>query len=112
MPQWYQMSASVKPGETEYLTVPVKLPDGVTCEHCVMQWTWWTGHNCAYECDPAICGTYSERRNPVKPEVTWQYPMCETKYPKPGQWPQMFKNCMDIRIVAGVCAHTLTMVVT
>lgn len=26
--------------------VRYKLPDGFTCEHCVLQWHWLAGHNC------------------------------------------------------------------
>jgi hypothetical protein len=27
-------------------TIRVQLPGDVTCEHCVMQWHWWTGNDC------------------------------------------------------------------
>jgi hypothetical protein len=26
--------------------VRYKLPDGFTCEHCILQWHWLAGHNC------------------------------------------------------------------
>lgn len=33
------------PVQTVY-EVRYKLPDGFTCEHCVLQWHWLAGHNC------------------------------------------------------------------
>jgi hypothetical protein len=54
---WHIMSKSVdKPTQRnpEWYTIDLKLPEGVTCEHCVLQWTWWTAHHCVYPCDKKV----------------------------------------------------------
>lgn len=77
-----------------------QLPADLACEHCVVQWTWWTAHNCVYPCDEAVCGFYANRNNfIVRPgEPDFKVGVCETKFPAREQQPQVFRNCADIRI--------------
>ena len=75
----------------------IKHKEAAHFDHDV-QWSWWTAHNCVYPCDEAVCGFYAQRRNKVvRPDATWDMKFCETRYPSPGQKPQMFRNC------AGTC---------
>lgn len=81
--------------------VEMKLPPWLVCDHCVLQWTWWTAHNClAQECDGPECGPYADRFNRIAyPHATWKMPMCPAgRHPSAGQAPQMFRNCADFRI--------------
>ena len=41
-----------------------KLPEGLTCEHCVVSCSWYTAQHCSIPCDEALCGPkYSNRQN-------------------------------------------------
>lgn len=68
-------------GNEEKLTVKYKLPRGLKCKHCVLQWHWETGNSCC----PA----------------NTSYKYCEFgvskcfRYTVPEEW----YNCADIRIV-------------
>lgn len=60
----------------------------------VVQWTWWTQHNCVYPCEKEVCGFYADRKNEMtRPNSDWDMKWCETKWPAKGQQPQMFRNC-------------------
>lgn len=59
MPQWYILGtrSDWDSGEPNHYDDPVpfstdmQLPEGLTCEHCVLMWTWYTGHVCGFDCD-------------------------------------------------------------
>jgi hypothetical protein len=68
-------------GNEEKLTVKYKLPKGLKCKHCVLQWRWETGNSCCPGNTPKkYCG----------PGVSkcFQYTVPETWF-----------NCSDVRIV-------------
>jgi hypothetical protein len=68
-------------GNEEKLTVKYKLPRGLKCKHCVLQWNWETGNSCC----PA---------NTSKQYCEFGVSKC-FRYTVPEQW----FNCADIKIV-------------
>lgn len=66
------------------------LPDGVTCERCVLQWRWVTGNSCWAP------GTNVSWVNSYSPNL----PACQAgNYLDPNALPpEKFWNCADIRI--------------
>lgn len=72
-----------------------KLPEDVTCEHCTLQWFWWTGNDCAptpCELDPrymgpdASCGADYSHGN-----------TCSSPWSASGS--EFFINCADVAIL-------------
>jgi len=73
-----------------------KLPAGTTCERCILQWHYLTGHKCHPPClktdkyfpdcraNPKFKGTYL---------ATMDY--CGTEW---SAHPEMFWNCADVSI--------------
>jgi hypothetical protein len=68
-------------GTEEHVTVKYRLPKGLKCKHCIIQWRWITGNSCC----PS--GT---RREYCGPGVDTCF-----RYTVPEEW----FNCADIRIV-------------
>lgn len=62
----------------ELYTVDFKLPKGVTCKHCVLQWYWTTGSSCDVPGTPTWMRTSMEPCGDVYPEEFW--------------------NCIDVQI--------------
>lgn len=91
-------SGSISVDNREVYNVKVQLPEGLTCEHCTLMWTWWTSHTCTYDCDPEICGAYANFNNPMP--TGGSGPPCRSRFPNKGETPQMFRACGDIAIVA------------
>lgn len=110
--QWHIMTRTIddpSPQRPESYFMDWKLPEGLSCEHCVVQWSWWTAHNCLYPCEKEVCGFYADLRNyVVRPDAEWDMKYCETKYPVKGQQPQMFRNCADIKIEPKAGGFALT----
>lgn len=77
-------------GDTVY-EVRYKLPDGFTCEHCVLQWHWLTGHNCWPPCSP------EDPTFPACKAPTYQVPFCGTTG---AAYPEDYWNCADVKIAA------------
>lgn len=68
-------------GNEDKLTVKYKLPKGLKCKHCVLQWHWVTGNSCCPgNTQKKYCG----------PGVSKCF-----QYAVPEEW----YNCADIRIV-------------
>jgi hypothetical protein len=68
-------------GNEEKLTVKYKLPKGVKCKHCILQWHWTTGNSCCPGNTPRkYCG----------PGVSKCF-----QYSVPEEW----LNCSDISII-------------
>ncbi|GBF92563.1 hypothetical protein Rsub_05177 [Raphidocelis subcapitata] len=64
-----------------------QLPGNFTCEHCKLQWTWTTGHNCWPTCDAGDASLQCTNRQP--------FPACG----QPGAgYPEEFVNCADISV--------------
>ncbi|GBF94921.1 hypothetical protein Rsub_08164 [Raphidocelis subcapitata] len=63
------------------------LPQGFTCDHCKLQWTWTTGHSCWPTC---------EEGNPM-PQcgVKQQFGACGSAG---TAYPEEFVNCADVKI--------------
>lgn len=89
-------SGSVNVGNREVYTYKVKLPTGLTCEHCTVMWTWWTTHICQYDCPEEECGAYAHGGNPMPTGGSGV--ICPSLRPKKGETPQMFRACGDITI--------------
>ena len=68
-----------------------KLPQGLSCTHCVVMLTWWTAQHCAYpDCPREVCGYYADGLNLlVRPDKTTPYPTCERFEPLPDTPPQV-----------------------
>ncbi len=91
---WYILSG----GENQELKLDYKLPAGVTCPNgCMLQWEWLGTQMCYHPCAGADdveseCGFKGKR-----------YKMGgashESNICKPGQLPETFFNCADIKIV-------------
>ena len=47
-------SGSITVDNREVYDVRMTLPPGLTCDRCVLMWTWWTSHTCTYDCDPQV----------------------------------------------------------
>lgn len=105
--RWYIQSGSKVENKTDIdevvayrasdeskFTVGWKLPEGLTCEHCVVMWTWWSAQHCVYsDCDPAICGDYAKGLNTiVRPNEVDPSPECQSLTPPFGQAPQVSTN--------------------
>ena len=67
-----------------------KLPNDLTCEHCVLQWWYYTANSCIYE----GYNEYTGMTNWYNKNLG----MCTN----PGLYPEEFWNCADIRIVDNV----------
>eukprot|EP00121_Abeoforma_whisleri_P005545 Awhi_evm1s5028 len=83
--------ASYLPG-SQRITMKYKLPKGVTCEHCVLQWWWGTGNSCV------IPGSKSFNY-PQDTCSSWNnagLSECGN-----GGYPEEFWNCADIKITNG-----------
>lgn len=100
--QWHVMDRKIdnpSSDNPDSYVMEWQLPPDLVCDHCVVQWTWWTAHNCLYPCEKKVCGFYADRQNKVVyPNETWKIKECQTRWPAKGQQPQMYKNCADIRI--------------
>ncbi|WIA32798.1 hypothetical protein OEZ86_005980 [Tetradesmus obliquus] len=88
---WYVFQSSDDFNDVPTYVVNYKLPDGFTCEHCILHWYWLTGNTCNPSCD---------RSDPL-------YPNCDRKRmgycgesSKPDKYPEEFWSCSDIKIVA------------
>eukprot|EP00887_Chlorella_sp_A99_P003396 scaffold7.g3396.t1 len=62
----------------EVYSMSYKLPDGFSCDACVLQWWWTTGNSCDVPGTP--------------------YPTGMTACTEPGPYPE-FWNCADVRVV-------------
>lgn len=68
-------------GTEKSVTFAYRLPKGVNCSHCVLQWNWETGNSCCPKSTPRqYCGSGVD--------------VCY-KYAKPEVW----NNCADVKIV-------------
>jgi hypothetical protein len=75
-----------------------KLPTNIKCEEgCVLQWWWHTLNSCVIDCDPKVCGFYSEGRNDIIHQSS--LPKCPSEDPDGNS--EVFANCADIRITDG-----------
>jgi hypothetical protein len=82
-------------------TMRYKLPAGLACEHCVLQWYWVTANSCHG-------GGYSGVNFPTAPAAcsgdggsTGWYPRANSAcVDNPSIYPEEFWNCADIRIEA------------
>eukprot|EP00121_Abeoforma_whisleri_P010028 Awhi_evm1s9236 len=78
------------------ITMKYKLPDGVTCDHCVLQWWWVTGNSCNIKGatdfkEPNVCNTDKIVDTFVKSVLG----NCGN-----GRFPEEFWNCADIAITS------------
>ncbi|EFN57128.1 hypothetical protein CHLNCDRAFT_51191 [Chlorella variabilis] len=81
-----EYSQGVRSGVSgELYTWRFRLPEGVACERCVLQWWWTTANSCRVPGAPGYVGG--------DPGMS----MCNT----PGPFPEEFYNCADIRIAPG-----------
>ena len=90
--RYYMMTGGVQTEEKpDVYDINWQLPAGLSCDHCVLQCTWWTAHHCTYPCDRELCGWYADRHNfIVRPEDdTHEYPICDTMVPEFGERPQV-----------------------
>lgn len=64
-----------------------KLPDGISCEHCVLQWQWWSANACHA---PGVA-EYYEKYKPFA---------CNVHVPNLGSCdiPEEFAGCADVKI--------------
>jgi hypothetical protein len=82
-------------------TVRYKLPEGLTCTNCVLQWYWVTANSCHG-------GGYTGVNFPTLSGAclgdggsTGWYPRANSAcVDNPGIYPEEFWNCADVRIVA------------
>ncbi|KAF8061068.1 Mutyh [Scenedesmus sp. PABB004] len=75
-------------GNTVY-EVRYRLPAGFTCDRCILQWHWLTGHSCWPPC------TKEDPTFPNCAAPTYPLPACGS----PGaSYPEEFWNCADVRI--------------
>nr|5MSZ_A Chain A, Thermobia domestica domestica AA15 [Thermobia domestica] len=61
-------------------TVDLKLPQGVTCTNCVLQWFWRTGNrygDCGDGTSGMGCGPQEEYRNCADIAIAWSHPQFE-----------------------------------
>lgn len=90
--RWYIMSEDnpEQGGQDNYLTKR-KLPEDLSCEHCVLMWTWYTAHLCTFPCEREQCGFYADRYNwIVWPGDERQVRECEHGFtPARGERPQV-----------------------
>ena len=72
-------------------TMKYTLPPGVVCDHCVLQWWYYTGNSCIYD-------GYHEFEGMKSPCTTPWYNSRLGNCKDPGTYPEEFWNCADIRI--------------
>lgn len=108
--RWYILTSTIESPNTrqpEKYSMTWQLPPGLTCEHCVVQWSWWTAHRCTFPCDKAVCGFYADGLNKIAlPHKTHPLEQCASLSPGPGEDPQMFRNCADIKITTDGTGET------
>eukprot|EP00121_Abeoforma_whisleri_P000758 Awhi_evm1s671 len=90
--------------KSQRITMKYKLPEGVTCDHCVLQWWWGSGNSCLIPdsrsfnypqdtCDSWTTGGITDCGN--------------------GAYPEEFWNCADIKITNnGASAPAMSEVAT
>eukprot|EP00878_Enallax_costatus_P027096 GHUV01029141.1.p1 GENE.GHUV01029141.1~~GHUV01029141.1.p1 ORF type:complete len:178 (+),score=20.91 GHUV01029141.1:353-886(+) len=90
---WYVYSSRDDFNLVPVYVVNYKLPQGFTCDHCILHWYWLTGNTCNPSCD---------KSDPL-------YPNCNRNLmgycgdpafaSRPDKYPEEFWSCSDIKIV-------------
>jgi len=96
--------ASPLPAVTELHSMRYKIPVGLTCERCTLQWYWSTGNTCFYDKDywryfqnMKLLGWNAEAWAPhvFQPWATEANTVCGAH-----KFPEEFFNCADISVLA------------
>eukprot|EP00121_Abeoforma_whisleri_P014834 Awhi_evm2s13679 len=88
--------ANYLPG-SQRITMKYRLPKGVTCEHCVLQWWWGTGNSCTIPGSKS----FDYPRDSCSSWVNTGLSECGN-----GGYPEEFWNCADIKIGSGSIPST------
>eukprot|EP00929_Paragymnodinium_shiwhaense_P111731 TRINITY_DN8001_c0_g1_i1.p1 TRINITY_DN8001_c0_g1~~TRINITY_DN8001_c0_g1_i1.p1 ORF type:complete len:440 (-),score=66.37 TRINITY_DN8001_c0_g1_i1:385-1704(-) len=95
---------------TEYHVMKYKIPDGLSCSHCTLQWYWSTANTCVYDADYLGSDGYFQRNSAAFEALGWiaadwcqfcvaSWATCENACCKTGgTFAEEFWNCADIAV--------------
>merc|ERR1719330_1996416 len=102
---WDDRMASPHPSEAEVHKMRFKIPSGLNCTHCTLQWYWSTGNTCLYD---AGYFSYFTKMAAAKWSASSWCSACMSGSdcsgtccgPDSGKYAEEFWNCADIRVLA------------
>merc|ERR1719217_176654 len=95
---------------TEYHVMKYKIPEGLSCTHCTLQWYWSTGNTCLYDKDYLGPDGYFQRNSAEFAALGWKAedwcPFCVASWATcansccktGGTFGEEFWNCADIAV--------------
>jgi len=104
-PNWDDRQASPHPSETEVHRMRYKIPRGLNCTQCTLQWYWSTGNTCLY--DGGYFSYFRKMAAAGWSTSSW-CPFCQTSRgcagtccgAPSGKFAEEFWNCADIQVLA------------
>eukprot|EP00929_Paragymnodinium_shiwhaense_P052443 TRINITY_DN2626_c0_g3_i1.p1 TRINITY_DN2626_c0_g3~~TRINITY_DN2626_c0_g3_i1.p1 ORF type:complete len:455 (-),score=58.81 TRINITY_DN2626_c0_g3_i1:374-1738(-) len=103
---------NVPPAVSEYHVMKYKIPDGLSCTQCTLQWYWSTGNSCLYDADYLGPTGYFQRNAAAFQALGWKaedwcpfcvatWATCDNSCCKTGgSFGEEFWNCADIAVTA------------
>ncbi|CAJ1374826.1 unnamed protein product [Effrenium voratum] len=109
--RFYLPPGSFSPDGSNVHTVSLKVPSALQCEHCTLQWRWWTANSCTpgegYGCYAQLLS-----QNGYNPSSWFRATSCPGTGEHAGctrcACGEEFRNCADIRVVGGSDVATTT----
>merc|ERR1719330_1007853 len=102
---WDDRMASPHPSEAEVHKMRYKIPLGLNCTHCTLQWYWSTGNTCLY--DGGYFSYFSKMAAARWSASSWCSACMSGSDcsgtccgPDSGKYAEEFWNCADIRVLA------------